>query len=154
MHKTLNAAILFCLMVSASQSSAVIGESPVECALRYGEPFKQNGDTVWFKKEPYEVMVTFYQEKAEKVAIKKPIPFDSKGQPFSDKEIQDFLNANSKGAPWKEGPPDEVTKNKNWKTENGQLLATYVTGGDLQLNLLMVNSQECLDRFMKKQMGK
>jgi hypothetical protein len=63
-----------------------------------------------------------------------------KGEQISENEVEILLNSNSGGVPWKKVAV--ISINRNWATENGELLATYNTID----NLLMVGTKDHLAR--------
>jgi hypothetical protein len=62
-----------------------------------------------------------------------------KGEQISENEVETLLNSNSGNVPWKRAV---ISMNRNWETENGDLLATYITFD----NLLMVGTKDYLAR--------
>jgi hypothetical protein len=63
-----------------------------------------------------------------------------KGEKISENEIEILLKSNAGGVPWQKRAV--ISMNRNWETENGELLATYLTFE----NLLMVGTKDHLAR--------
>jgi hypothetical protein len=63
-----------------------------------------------------------------------------KGEQISDNEVEILLNSNAGGVPWQKRIA--ISMNRNWETENGELVATYIT---LE-NWLMVATKDYLAR--------
>ena len=59
-----------------------------------------------------------------------------KGEQLSENEIEILLNNNSGDVPWKKLLA--ISMNRNWETENGEVLATYITFE----NLLKVGTKD------------
>lgn len=123
------AAIAAVALTTSSTLFARIGETEQECAARYGEPVKKRpNNSLLYEKSDLNIFITFFNGKADAIAYGKI----AKGQQFSQNEIELWLKSNSGGVPWQERAV--ISMNRNWETENGELLANYNTAA----NLLMI----------------
>ena len=132
---------------SVVTSKAILGETPEECAVRYGAPTKTLENETVYKNGDFEYKITFYKGKADRIIVKKPIPNDFKTNPISDQEIQGILLANSKGATWKEITTEKKNE-KKWETENKRLTAGYTIGNGFYP--LIISTAEGLERYIQK----
>jgi hypothetical protein len=145
------AAIAAVTLTTSSTLFARIGETEQECAARYGEPIKKFPDnSLAYQKSGLAIIISFFDGKAASVVYRKIATNAlSKGEQLSENEIEILLKSNSGGVPWKKRVAISITKNwetdsmiKHWETENGELLATYLTFD----NLLMVGTKDHLAR--------
>lgn len=140
-NRTLRSALaVLAIALATLTAHARIGETPQECANRYGPPVKQlEGDQVVYKKSGLGVVVTFFNGKAAAIAYRK-ISEDALGQPqaMSDNEIELLLKSNSGDSPWTK--LEAPSMDRQW--ENGQLYATYITFK----NILIVATKDHLER--------
>jgi hypothetical protein len=129
---------------------ARIGETEQECAARYGEPVKKLPDnSLLYRKSGLGILITFFNGKADSIAYRK-IATNAlgKGEQISENEVEILLNSNSGGVPWKKLPL--ISMNRNWETENGEVLATYITFE----GLLKVGTKDFLAREKAKKDAK
>ena len=134
-------AALAAVTITTSTLLARIGETEQECTARYGEPFeKLPNNSVLYRKSDLGLVITFFNGKADSIAYRKIV----KGQQLSENEVEILLNSNSGGVPWKKHAGAPV--NREWLTENGELVATYVT----HERLLMVVTKDYLARRKAK----
>jgi hypothetical protein len=121
-----------------------------ECAARYGEPIKSYSDnSSAYQKSGLAIIITFFNGKSDSIAYRK-IATNAlgKGEQISENEVEILLNSNSGGVPWKKRAV--ISMNRNWKTENGERLATYVT----DKRLLIVATKDYLARGKAKKAAK
>ena len=131
------AAITALALTTSSTLFARIGETEQECAARYGEPTKTlPNNSFLYEKSDLNIYIIFFNGKADAIAYGKI----AKGQQLSENEIELLLKSNSGGVPWQERAV--ISMNRNWETENGELLATYLTFE----NWLMVGTKDHLAR--------
>jgi hypothetical protein len=128
--------------LTTSTLFARIGETEQECAARYGEPIKTFPDNSFlYQKADLGILITFFNGKADAITYRKiATNVLGKGEEISENEIEILLKSNSGGVPWKKRVV--ISMNKNWETENGELLATYITFE----NWLMVGTKDHLAR--------
>ena len=132
------AAIAAVALTTSSTLFARIGETEQECAARYGEPIKKFPDnSLAYQKSGLAIIISFFNGKADSVVYRK-IATNAlgKGEQLSENEIEILLNNNSDGVPWKKLLA--ISMNRNWETENGEVLATYITFE----NLLKVGTKD------------
>jgi len=103
-------AALLILTISTSAFGR-IGETPEECADRYGEPLKITDDH-----EGKADLIVF--QKLEKNALGKSVA-------MSDNEIETLLKINSDGKEWKISPV--ISMDREWATTDGSMHALYKT---------------------------
>ena len=139
-------AALSAMVITTSHLFARIGETPQECAARYGQPIKTlQEDMLLYQKGGLGVIVTFYKGKADAIAYRKIAENAlGKGDKISDNEIEFLLKSNSGDTPWKKR--SVISVNREWESENSNLLATYI----MFENLLMVATQDYLAREKAK----
>jgi hypothetical protein len=136
------AAIAAVALTTSSTLFARIGETEQECAARYGEPTKTlPNNSLLYEKSDLNIFIIFFNGKADAIAYGKI----AKGQQLSESEIELLLKSNSGGAPWQERAV--ISMNRNWETEDGELLANYNTVA----HLLMVATK---DYFTRKEATK
>jgi hypothetical protein len=143
-------AALSAIFITTSHLYARIGETPQECAARYGQPIKTlQEDMLLYEKAGLGVIVTFYKGKADAIAYRKIAENAlGKGEKISDNEIEFLLKSNSGDTPWKKR--SVISRNREWESENSNLLATYITFE----NLLVVATQDYLAREKAKKNAK
>jgi hypothetical protein len=143
-------AALSAIIITTSHLCARIGETPQECAARYGQPIKTlQEDMLLYQKAGLGVIVTFYKGKADAIAYRKIAENAlGKGEQISDNEIEFLLKSNSGDTPWKKR--SAISMNREWESENSNLLATYITFE----NLLVVATQDYLAREKAKKNAK
>lgn len=135
------AAIAAVALTTSSTSFARIGETEQECTALYGEPFEElPNNSVLYRKSDLGLLITFFNGKADSIAYRKI----AKGQQLSENEVEILLKNNSGGVPWKKHAV--ISTNREWLTENGELVATYVT----HERLLMVVTKDYLARRKAK----
>jgi hypothetical protein len=136
------AAIAAVALATSATLFARIGETEQECAARYGEPIKKlSNDSLLFKKSDLGIIITFFNGKADSITYRKiATNVLGKGEQISENEIEILLNSNSGGVPWKKRVA--ISTNRNWETENGELVATYITFE----NWLMLGTKDHLAR--------
>jgi hypothetical protein len=135
------AAIAAVALTTSATLFARIGETEQECTARYGEPFeKLPNNSVLYRKSDLGLLINFFNGKADSIAYRKI----AKGQQLSENEVEILLNNNSGGVPWKKHAV--ISMNREWLTENGELVATYVT----HERLLMVATKDYLARRKAK----
>lgn len=146
-------AVLLSVCCLVSTASARIGETPAECAARYGEPVSFDADTQtqYFEKAGLLIAATFHEgkceaidfQKAEEDALGKPVP-------LSDNEIERLLEANADGSVWDD--PFPTPEGPKWSTKDGRLAAYYAR---LDRNLLVATlaylKRSAADRKRKEQ---
>ena len=134
--------ILAVALTTSSTLFARIGETEQECAAQYGEPIKKlPNDSLLYQKADLNILITFFNGKADAIAYRKI----AKGEQLSENEVEVLLNSNSGGVPWKKREGTSV--DREWVTENGELLATY----DSIDHLLMVGTKDYLAREEAKE---
>ena len=139
------AAIAAVALTTSATLFARIGETEQECAVRYGEPIKKlPNDSLLYQKADLNILITFFNGKADAIAYRKI----AKGEQLSENEVEILLNDNSGGVRWQEGEGTSV--DREWVTENGELLATYDSGD----HLLMVGTKDYLAREEAKKDAK
>jgi hypothetical protein len=138
------AAIAAVALTTSATLFARIGETEQECAARYGEPVQKRNDKLLYQKSDLNVFITFFNGKADAIAYRKI----AKDQQLSENEVEILLNSNSGGVPWKKRAV--ISANREWETENGELLATYDNGD----HLLMVGTKDYLAREKAKKDAK
>ena len=139
------AAIAAVALTTSSTLFARIGETEQECAARYGEPIKKlPNDSLLYQKADLNIFITFFNGKADAIAYRKI----AKDQQLSENEVEILLNGNSDGVRWQEREGTSV--DREWVTENGELLATYDSGD----HLLMVGTKDYLAREEAKKDAK
>jgi hypothetical protein len=139
------AAIAAIALTTSATLFARIGETEQECAARYGEPIKKlPNDSLLYQKADLNIFITFFNGKADAIAYRKI----AKDQQLSENEVEILLNDNSGGVPWKKREGTSV--DREWVTENGELLATYDSGD----HLLMVGTKDYLAREEAKKDAK
>jgi hypothetical protein len=128
-------------LTTTSTLFARIGETEQECAARYGEPTKTlPNNSLLYEKSDLNIFIIFFNGKADAIAYGKI----AKGQQLSENEIELLLKSNSGGVPWQERAV--ISMNRNWETENGELLANYNTVG----HLLMIATKDYFARQKDK----
>jgi hypothetical protein len=136
------AAIAAVALTTSSTLFARIGETEQECAARYGEPTKTlPNNSLLYEKSDLNIYIIFFNGKADAIAYGKI----AKGEQLSENEIEVLLKSNSGDVPWQERAV--ISMNRNWETENGELLANYNTVA----HLLMIATK---DYFTRKQATK
>jgi hypothetical protein len=131
--------------LTTSTLFARIGETEQECAARYGEPSERlPNNSLLYRKSGLFILITFFNGKADSIAYRKI----AKVSRFSENEIEILLKNNSGGVPWQEREGTSV--NREWLTENGELLATYIT----HKHSLMVTTKDYLARWKAKKEAK
>jgi hypothetical protein len=138
-------AAIAAVALTTSSLFARIGETEAECAARYGEPVKKGSNhSLLCQKSDLNIFITFFDGKADAIAYWKI----AKGKPLSENEVEILLNNNSGGVPWKKRAV--ISMDREWETENGELLATYDTGE----HMLMVGTKDYLARQKAKRAAK
>lgn len=140
------AAIAAVAFTTSSTLFARTGETEQECAARYGESIKKlPNNSLLYQKSGLGIIITFFNGKADAIAYTKIAKnVLGKGEQISENEVEILLNSNSGGVPWKKGAV--ISMNREWETEDGELLATYITFE----NLLMVGTKDYLAREKAK----
>jgi hypothetical protein len=139
------AAIAAVTLTTSSTLFARIGETEQECTARYGEPVKKgSNDSLLYQKSDLNIFITFFDGKADAIAYWKI----AKGEQLSENEVEILLNSNSGGVPWKKRAV--ISMDREWETENGELLATYDNGE----HMLMVGTKDYLARQKAKRAAK
>ena len=143
-------AIAAVALATSSTLFARIGETEQECAARYGEPIKKlPDDRLLYRKADLGILITFFNGKADAITYRKiATNVLGKGEQISENEVEILLNSNSGGVPWKKLAV--ISMNRNWETENGELLATYITFE----NLLKVGTKNYFAREKAKKNAK
>lgn len=102
---------------------ARIGESPIECSTRYGQPSLESSDgkIKWYEKNQIRVTVHFRND----IAVQVHFEHSPKGlldlmRKLTDEQIQHLLFANSMGGNWK---PISRTQNQGTDDITGKKLA-------------------------------
>jgi hypothetical protein len=130
-------AAIAAVTLTTSTLFARIGETEQECAARYGEPTKTlPNNSFLYQKSDLNIFIIFFNGKADAIAYSKI----AKGQQLSENEIEILLKSNSGGVPWKKRLV--ISMNRDWETENGELLANY----DTVAHLLMIATKDHLAR--------
>ena len=135
-------------VLCAESAFARLGETPQECAKRYGAPLQEqaqgNVTIQFFKKSGIAVRVYFMLKKeklfafprAAGIVYAKPAGSTGENQPLSKTDLMTFLDANSQGKEWNEidlirtaaeersGPgQDRLIRDahefRHWRTEGG-----------------------------------
>jgi hypothetical protein len=139
------AAIAAVTLTTSSTLFARIGETEQQCTARYGEPVKKlPNDSLLYQKSDLNIFITFFNGKADAIAYRKI----AKGHQLSENEVEILLNSNSGGVPWKKHAL--ISVDREWVTENGELLTTYDSGE----HLLMVGTKDYLAREKAKKDAK
>jgi hypothetical protein len=98
-------------------------------------------DSLVYQKSGLGIIITFFHGKADAIVYRKiATNVLGKGEKISENEMEILLKSNSGGAPWKKRAV--ISMNRDWETENGQVLATYLTFE----NLFMVGPKNHLAR--------
>lgn len=115
-------------------AAARIGETPAQCEARYGRPLKIDKATacIWYRKGGIEVLVFFYQGKADALILCK-VEKDAIGTSvaMTSTEVEVILKANGNGKEWKVKPVPGA--NKTWHADE-EIYASY----DATKNQLML----------------
>ena len=142
------------LCLTASYSSAAIGDADAQYRSRFGKPTHtvdvgSGHQGLIYVKRPRAVFVVFENGKSVGEMILK-------GTDISPAEISNVLNANSQGVPWRK---ENITKGKGdeekmraqgildvqiWSRTDGKLFATYMhtkSGGNEMRAILIGNKQ-------------
>ena len=134
-------AIAAVTLTTSSALFARIGETDQQCVARYGEPTKTlPNNSFLYQKSDLNIFIIFFNGKADAIAYRKI----AKGQQLSENEIEVLLKSNSGGVPWQERAA--ISMNRNWETENGELLANY----DPVEHLLMIATKDYFARKEKR----
>jgi hypothetical protein len=100
-----------------------LGENPVECQTRYGDPLEQQTDdygnrVLLYKKNGFDIFITFLDDKASKVQYGHSIKKFGIGDPISENETELLLKANYSGT-WKK----DGVMGKSWESDDGNFFA-------------------------------
>lgn len=89
------------LLSLATLASARLGETPAECAKRYGDPVKINKaeNSIAYLKAGFFVFVSFHEGKASQIVIMKGTP--DAPEKMSEAERDSLLKANAGAGEWK-----------------------------------------------------
>jgi hypothetical protein len=135
--------LFFLLIAFATTSRARLGETPAQCAQRYGTPGAQStADTLYFNKAGFLIAVHFFQGKADYLFFVKQkcnalkIPDE-----ISENELELFMQANGSGKKWIKS--EALSINSEWHTDDGTLWA-YYRQFDHQL---MVSTKSYIERL-------
>lgn len=120
-------AVLLSVCCLVSTASARIGETPAECAARYGEPVSFDADeqSQTFRKGDMMIVAYFYEGLCSQILFTKL----ERGEELSDNEIEVLLDANGGGRKWK--PRTTFGVDRFWDAEDGDRLAQYAAGNDI-----------------------
>ena len=116
--------VLAACMVIASAVQARLGETYDQCIERYGQPVSDNGKTYEFKKPPFNVSVTFRDNRAVAVFYQKPGSII--GEHIQKTEVLTILDANKSKWQWVEYDCPEPYKDQHylddlWKRSDGAI---------------------------------
>jgi hypothetical protein len=136
------AAIAAVALMTSSTLFARIGETEQECAARYGEPVTKFPDNILlYQKSGLTIIITFFNGKADSIVYAKNATNAlGKREQISETEVEILLNNNSGSVPWKKR--GVISMDGEWETENGELLATYITSQ----NSLNIGTKDYLAR--------
>jgi hypothetical protein len=130
-------AAIAAITLTTSTLFARIGETEEECAARYGEPTKTlPNNSFLYQKSDLNIFIIFFNGKADAIAYSKI----AKGQQLSENEIELLLTSNSGVVPWQKRAV--ISLNRDWATENGELLANYDAVG----HMLMIATKDYFAR--------
>jgi hypothetical protein len=130
-------AAIAAVTLTRSTLFARIGETEQECAARYGEPTKKlPNNSFLYQKSDLNIFIISCNGKADAIAYSKI----AKGQQLSETEIEILLKSNSGVVPWQKRAV--ISMNRDWETENGELLANYNTAE----HLLMIATKDYFAR--------
>ena len=118
--------ILLPLLFVPVLASARIGETPEECAKRYGAGEKVDAVRTVYRQAGLNVMVTFWEGKAAMIFYSK-IGKSPLGQPeaMSAAEQEAVLQSNSGGSKWMIKSEEIALMKMEWATEDGKLTAQH-----------------------------
>lgn len=89
----------FCLSPGAGE--ARLGETPEQCATRYGEPSGEKGRKVVYRKNGFAIAAWFHAGKCDCIVFRKEIdPGLDLGEEISEPEIEALLEANRGDGKW------------------------------------------------------
>jgi len=142
MKHVITTVIVILIITTHSEINARIGETPAEFAERYGQSIKKSPDDHFlYSKSGFLIFAFFHEGKADAVGFRKVEENAlGKGVEISDNEIEIILKSNSGGRDWKER--QIISMDREWHTEEADLLATYTTFE----NLLMIFTKEYVAR--------
>ena len=108
-------------------------------------------NSLLYQKSGLGIIITFFNGKADSIVYRK-IATNAlgKGEQISENEVEILLNNNSGGVPWKKRAV--ISMNREWETENGELLATYITSENLLIR--WNKGLSCQRRKLKKPLRK
>lgn len=119
---------LIAALLIATPAAARLGETPVECAARYGpavwaDPGKR---VAIFHKAGFEIGAMFHEGKCEALQFckleKNAIDV---ALPMSDAEIETILTSNAQGHTWKK--KTVISINRIWARSDSDAQADYIT---------------------------
>lgn len=140
--------------------SARIGETPAQCAKRYGTPLQTSSaatadhglESSTHRKAGFLISIIYHGGKCTTLIIEPESARPVDRHPIPDVQIQKILDSNLPSAasgPWKENPAEthptrtdfdgDPVVRRSWKTSDGTLLASYDTGTHL---LILVSAAQ------------
>ncbi len=120
-------AVLLSVCCLVSTASARIGETPAECAARYGEPvsFDADDQSQTFRKGNMMVVAYFHEGRCDMIVFSKL----GRGEELSDNEIEVLLDANGGGRKWKRRAVFSI--DEIWDTDDNELIAQRATANGM-----------------------
>lgn len=120
MKRTLSTITLLTLTaLCATPAQARLGESPEQCAARYGEPNRTEEDIFIYVKNGFEVGIIYMSDMAQAMFIRR-----QDGEELSDHIIKTLLESNSQGNTWTEKTILE-SFHTHWVRSDGFAAASY-----------------------------
>lgn len=145
--------IILSTMIFQQQLFSRIDETREQCVRRYGGNvnYDEENNLFQYEKGGFFIVIHYYKNKVDAITYMK---LDAEDQsitlPITDNEIDNILQVNGKKRVWKIVETKSVSKNKNWKTVDGDYYASY----KLNENYLVISTRDYAARRKLKQKAK
>ena len=137
--------IILSTIVFQQQLFSRIDETREQCVRRYGGNvnYDEENNLFQYEKADFFIVIHYYKNKVDAITYMKLDKEDeSVTLEITDNEIQNILKVNGKKRIWKPVETKGVSKNKLWKTVDGEYYASY----KMNENFLIISTKDYASR--------
>ncbi|MBN2788574.1 MAG: hypothetical protein JXR69_00130 [Candidatus Delongbacteria bacterium] len=141
--------IILSTIIFQQQLLSRIDETREQCVRRYGGSvnYDEENNLFQYEKGEFFIVIHYFKNKVDAITYMK---LDKEDQsitlPITDNEVDNILKLNGKKRIWKSMETKGVSKNKLWKTEEGDYFAAY----KISENYLIISTKEYAARQKMK----
>ena len=145
--------IILSTIVFEQQLFSRIDETREQCVRRYGGNvnYDEENNLFQYEKGGFFIVIHYFKNKVDAITyMKLDVEDESITLPITDNEITNILEVNGKKRIWKAVETKGISKNKLWKTEDGEYYASY----KLHENFLIISTKAYAARRKMKKKAK